>query len=1035
MHPPCWTLARVKTLLLDGNDLLAPEAAIGRATHDFLNASRRLQEDCNAFEALAGQSVREHFAENHKALETIRETADTIACCHRVIKDIKEAGARGSPDPERDAPTLSQLREHGEAIDRLGERLSGFTDWQGHTTRPDALLALRALGQRAQDAVGRLADDAPSLLDTRTRVKTLLLDGNDLLAPEAAIGRATHDFLNASRRLQEDCNAFEALAGQSVCEHFAENHKALETIRETADTIACRHHELKAWCDWWRRRTQAMDLQLAPLVSAIERGQVPTDEIEATFEAAYCSWWSGAVIGEDDVLRKFSTPEHVSTIENFRKIDDRFQKLTAAYIGTKLAGHFPASDSVMRRSSWGVLRHEIQKKRRHKPVRQLMAEIPDVVTTLTPCLMMSPLSVAQYLAADQALFDLVIFDEASQITVWDAVGCLARARQAIVVGDPKQMPPTNFFGRTDDDPDGDIDMEGDLESILDEMLGASIPERTLSLHYRSRKESLIAFSNSRYYDDQLITFPAPIYPDKGVRLIRPDGFYARGKARHNQGEAKAIVAEILRRLTHEDPSVRKQSIGVVTFNSEQQTLIEDLLDQARSSHPHIEWAFAPDSDIEPVFVKNLETVQGDERDVIMFSVTYGPDQANHVTMNFGPLNRDGGERRLNVAISRSRSEMLVFSTLSPDRIDLSRTQARAVSDLKHFLEYAERGPAALGAAVHGSMDDFESPFETAVARALRDKGWEVRPQVGLSAYRIDLGIVHPDAPGAYLAGVECDGAMYHSSAFARERDKIRQTVLEGLGWTLFRVWSMDWWTHRAKAIDILHHALTVQLHTDRQRREKAAQALDADEVRTPVSELLAQQQAQCTLRSNANDSSGETTLPQTPEAADDLFGASGTQYVATRFDGARHLADPDMFHSDEYLLRLSAMIDHVIDSEGPIHQDVLVRRVARHHGFRRVGRQIRERVIKIAKRRRGRSTENVGLFFWRKGTVKDRLAPARHKGRDDEMRNIEYICLEELRAIRESLSLNDDTDTLARRMGIERLSQGARQRLMDAFDG
>ena len=432
------------------------------------------------------------------------------------------------------------------------------------------------------------------------------------------------------------------------------------------------------------------------------------------------------------------------------------------------------------------------------------------------------------LGADQALFDLVIFDEASQITVWDAIGCLGRARQAIVVGDPKQMPPTNFFARADDDPDGDIDMEGDLESILDEMLGASIPERTLSLHYRSRKESLIAFSNSRYYDDQLITFPAPIYPDKGVRLIRPDGFYSRGKARHNQGEAKAIVAEIMRRLTHEDPSVRKQSIGVVTFNSEQQTLIEDLLDQARSSHPHIEWAFAPDSDIEPVFVKNLETVQGDERDVIMFSVTYGPDQANHVTMNFGPLNRDGGERRLNVAISRSRSEMLVFSTLSPDRIDLSRTQARAVADLKHFLEYAERGPAALGAAVHGSMGDFESPFETAVARALRDKGWEVHPQVGVSAYRIDLGIVHPDAPGAYLAGVECDDAMYHSAAFARERDKIRQAVLEGLGWTLFRVWSTDWWIHRAKAIDTLHQALTVQLHTDRQRREEAAQALDGN---------------------------------------------------------------------------------------------------------------------------------------------------------------------------------------------------------------
>ena len=454
-------------------------------------------------------------------------------------------------------------------------------------------------------------------------------------------------------------------------------------------------------------------------------------------------------------------------------------------------------------------------------------------------------------------------------------------------------------------------------------------------------------------------------------------------------------------------------------------------------------------------------MQGDERDVIMFSVTYGPDQANHVTMNFGPLNRDGGERRLNVAISRSRSEMLVFSTLSPDRIDLSRTQARAVADLKHFLEYAERGPAALGAAVHGSMGDFESPFETAVARALRDKGWEVHPQVGVSAYRIDLGIVHPDAPGAYLAGVECDGAMYHSAAFARERDKIRQAVLEGLGWTLFRVWSTDWWTHRAKAIDTLHQALTVQLHTDRQRREEAAQCegsgsqtnpvvfapesqdtgvvsvptADADEVHTPESEFLAQQQDRFARRSNANDSSDETALPQTPEAADDLIGATGTQYVATRFDGARHLADPDLFHSDEYSLRLSAMIDHVIDSEGPIHQDVLVRRVARHHGFRRSGRQIRERVIEIAKQRRGRSTENVGLFFWRKGTVKDRIAPARHTGRDDEMRKIEYICREELRVIRESLSLNDDPDLLARRMGIARLSQRARQRLMDPFDG
>lgn len=710
----------------------------------------------------------------------------------RLIKDMKAGGARGKPDPARDARTLQALRTEGGAIDRLDKLLSEFKDWEGHTTAPETALALQTLGQRVRRAVGKLADDAPTLETIRSKIHSLMRDNNELLAPDAVIGRSTEKFVADYKVLKDACDAFEAVSGHSVRTQFAQSDNVLDVIEATTNLIATRHTELREWCGWRRRRTEAMDLELGPLVDAIEQGRVPTDEIEATFEAAYCTWWSSALIGEDDALRTFSTPEHENAINKFRATDDRFQKLTASYIAARLIGDVPDSGDVKRSSSWGVLRYEIQKKSRHKPVRQLIQEIPDVLTHLAPCLMMSPLSVAQYLPADQQLFDVVIFDEASQITVWDAVGCLARGKQVIVAGDPKQMPPTNFFTRADDDADNDIDTEGDLESILDEMLGASIPERTLNLHYRSRKESLIAFSNSRYYGNELITFPPPVHPDHGVRLIRPEGFYARGKARHNEGEAKAIVNEIVRRITHQDEAIRQQSIGVVTFNSEQQSLIENLLDAARSQDPSIEWAFSTDKAYEPVFVKNLETVQGDERDVIMFSITYGPDQSDHVTMNFGPLNRDGGERRLNVAMTRARSEMLVFSTLDPNRIDLSRTQARAVADLKHFLEYAERGSSALGAAVYGSMGDFESPFETAVARALRDKGWDVHPQVGVSAYRIDLGIVHPDEPGVYVAGVECDGATYHSSAFARERDKIRQSVLEGLGWTLLRVWSTDW---------------------------------------------------------------------------------------------------------------------------------------------------------------------------------------------------------------------------------------------------
>ena len=724
-----------------------------------------------------------------------------------IRKEMRANGAEGNPDPARDAETLIRLRQEGEAIDQLDHQLSAFKEWHEHATDPSSVESLGELGKRARDVTGKLADEARGLTDLREKVRNLLRDGNDLLAPEGGVGRETAAFLAALEELQQATTAFEDIAGASVRQEFASLDHALERLRETVDTIAARHNELREWCVWQGRRDEAIAADLLPLVEAVERGRIPANKIQETFEAAYCTWWSGAVIGEDEVLRTFSTPEQTATIKQFREGDDRFQKTTARYVAARLASKLPGQDGVRGSSGWGILRRELQKKRRHKPIRKLLEEAPEALIALAPCFMMSPLSVAQYLPPGQALFDVVIFDEASQITVWDAIGAIARGRQVIVAGDPKQMPPTNFFARSEDDPDGDIDTEGDLESILDEMLGASIPQRTLNLHYRSRKESLIAFSNERYYDNALVTFPAPDVNDRAVSLVRPEGFYARGGARHNEGEAKAIVAEVVRRLTHPDEDVHGLSIGVVTFNSEQQTLIENLLDKERYADLRIERAFSPADILEPVFVKNLETVQGDERDVILFSVTYGPDRSGRVTMNFGPLNQQGGERRLNVALTRARREMIVFSTLGPDHIDLARTQAQAVADLKHFLQYAERGRAAWAATVSGPGADFESPFETAVARELRQKGWRVHPQVGVSSYRIDLGIVHPNEPGRYLAGIECDGAMYHSSAVARERDKIRQQVLEGLGWKLFRIWSTDWWTDKERALDRLNGEL------------------------------------------------------------------------------------------------------------------------------------------------------------------------------------------------------------------------------------
>jgi very-short-patch-repair endonuclease len=996
-----------------------------------------------------------------------------------IVKEMKLGGAHGQPNPGHDAGVLRRLRKEGEAIDALDSQLSIFKQWNGHDTDPDLIEEIRVLGDKVKQAVGQLASDVSQLVEYRSKVRTLLRDGNDLLAPEGPVGRAATEFLKKMFVFTKLVDEVAILGGQSVQDHFADHENIFTAIKETADSISERHAELNSWCSWRRRRNEAVDMSLLQLVEAIEGGQVPIDEISETFEASYCTWWSGQLITEDEVLRTFNTAEHTASIEKFRKTDDEFQKITAAHVVAKLSGHLPNQNDTKRTSQWGVLKREMQKKRQHKSVRQLVDEIPDVITSLAPCLMMSPLSVAQYLPASQALFDVVIFDEASQITVWDAVGAIARGKQTIIAGDPKQMPPTNFFARSDDDPDGDIDQEGDLESILDELIGASIPECTLNLHYRSRRESLIAFSNSRYYDDTLITFPAPVTPDKGVSLIRPDGFYARGKARHNEGEARAIVAEIARRLTHENVAIRDQSIGVVCFNAEQQNLIENLLDDERRRNSKIEWAFSTEK-TEPVFVKNLEAVQGDERDVILFSITYGPDRAGHVTMNFGPLNKQGGERRLNVAMTRARSEMVVFSTLRPEDIDLSRSQAEAVKDLKHFLEYAERGPLALAAAVHGSVADFDSPFEIAVARELKRKGWIVHQQIGVSAYRIDLGIVHPDLPGVYIAGVECDGAMYHSTAYARERDKIRQTVLEGLGWTIMRVWSTDWWVNKPAAFQSLDNALTALLEEDRRKRkeEEVVEAKESkaqesyepsaleydgeaayeDNGKTEFDEVIDLSSDQYELieagtsdynnapeaieGSIANaaleDFSGSEPsavhLPNEIAPNIDLVSAEA-KYALTEFSRPHLAAKPEQFFNDDYEYTIRNMIDHVIDTEGPIHESVLVRRIARHHGFKKAGSRIRERVLAIAKSRRGSTVESVGRFYWQKGTVKEKCTQVRYQNRNDEMRNVEFICKEELQAVDSALGLNGNVVALSRAFGLTRLREVSRQRLEMAIRG
>ncbi|WP_447965763.1 AAA domain-containing protein [Nitrospira sp. Ecomares 2.1] len=335
----------------------------------------------------------------------------------------------------------------------------------------------------------------------------------------------------------------------------------------------------------------------------------------------------------------------------------------------------------------------------------------------------------------------------------------------------------------------------------------------------------------------MVTFPSSEIKKSAVSLVKVPGLYQRGRGRTNPDEAKAVVQEVVRRL--KDAELNKFSIGIVTLNSEQQRLIDDLLDQERRTDPDLECFFG-DNAPEPVFVKNLETVQGDQRDIILLSVGYGPDApgAKTMSMNFGPLNRKGGERRLNVAITRATSEVVIFTSFDPSMIDLTRTPALAVRDLKHYLEFADRGPSALGEAILsvGGTDLFDSDFEEAVAERLRKMGWTIHTQIGVSKFRIDLGIVHPDHPGKYLAGIECDGATYHRSPSARDRDRVRHAVLNDLGWKLLRIWSTDYWIDSVGTVNKIHESLT-QLHSaDRGREQesnKENEGRESDRIKYP----------------------------------------------------------------------------------------------------------------------------------------------------------------------------------------------------------
>lgn len=699
----------------------------------------------------------------------------------------------------------------------------------------DTAIQENPLASIAETGAGTDVDRATEAVHQAIECRATLLDlGSDVEDP-VRFQSATSSLVSVSGK-----NTFDTLCAYLAAEKATDD-KVREFMRKdgvfpigssVADfdaglaTVVAERARLGDWAKWVEKSHEGLAAGLGSLIEALEGGRIEQDVGEA-FEQAYATWWLPLAMDASDELRRFTHWDHENIIETFCKLDDSVSELAAPEVMRRIAHGLPAKDDVPRRSELGALRYQLGLVRPSMPIRQLLASLRGIVGKLTPCVLMSPLSIAQYLPTDQATFDVVIFDEASQITTWDAIGAIARGRQTIVVGDPMQLPPTNFFGRADDEDELLPEVERDMPSILDEVSIAGVPHCRLNWHYRSRDEGLIAFSNHFYYDGGLVTFPAPSTGSNAIKFHRVNGTYARGRGRTNEEEARAIAEMVKQRLKTWSavPEDERQTLGVITFNAEQQSLILDLLDEVRRRDSELEWFFADERE-EPVIVKNLENIQGDERDVMLFSVTFGPDLAGKLTMNFGAINGLGGEKRLNVAITRARRELHVFSSIGAEQIDLDRTHALGVKHLKAFLDYADRGAIALPSRDEGSLGPAESPFEEAVADALGTRGWEVRTQVGVSGFRVDLSVVHPDHAGSYLAGIECDGATYHSSRNARDRDKIRQSVLEGLGWTILRVWSTDWFRNPLIVAERLHDRLQQLLEEDRQVRATLKEVVD-----------------------------------------------------------------------------------------------------------------------------------------------------------------------------------------------------------------
>ena len=574
---------------------------------------------------------------------------------------------------------------------------------------------------------------------------------------------------------------------------LTEQEKTPDDITSHADQWTKGYKKMREWYHWVDKKRELVQIGLNPVVAKIEKGDSPNETMNAFLKGMYHELIENT-IDENEQLRMFNGLKFRQKIDKYKSDTARFQELSKEELYSKLASRVPStSAAIAEGSEIGILKRNIANGGRGKSIRSIIDDIPTLLPRLCPCMLMSPISVAQYIDINADKFDLVIFDEASQMPTSEAVGAIARGKALVVVGDSKQMPPTSFFTTNQVDED-EVDID-DMESILDDCITLSLCEHQLNWHYRSKHESLIAFSNSQYYGNRLLTFPSIDDHVAKVTLVPVNGIYDKGHTRCNPEESKAIVSEIIRRLSDEE--LQKYSIGVVAFSKVQGDLIEDDLTEVLDKNPQFKEIAMNGK--EPIFVKNLENVQGDERDVILFSIGYGTDKDGRVSMNFGPLNNVGGERRLNVAVSRARYEMMVFSNLKSSQIDLKRSNSKGVEGLKGFLEFAETGQLPFNSDT--AHDSISNVMVKQICDALASKGYLTEKFVGRSNFKVDIAVSTKIHPEIFILGILCDGRSYFDTKTTRDREIVQPNVLRMLNWRIMRVYSLDWYENRERTLD------------------------------------------------------------------------------------------------------------------------------------------------------------------------------------------------------------------------------------------